>query len=100
MSAKWNQIKKDKFPSACILCGKNAAVELAHMPLHKRYFNNRKFHKYIDVERNAVPVCLECKEFSESYEGRIIAVEWLRSKYDDWDDWYDGLPFRIKEKYQ
>ena len=98
--SKWIEIKKDKLPCACALCGKNKAVELAHMPLHKRNFNSKKVHKYLDNERNAVPICIECKEvLSECYEGRLIAVKWLRSKYPDWDEWYDSLPFKIKEVY-
>ncbi len=100
MSKKWIAIKKELFPCACVLCAKNKATELAHMPLHKRYFNSKKFHKYIDVKYNAVPVCNECKEtLSENHEGRVIAVAWLRSKYPDWDEWYDGLSIRIKEMY-
>ena len=102
MSAKWNKISKklvhDK-RSMCVLCAKNSSQELAHMPYHKRYFNSRKFHKYIDVEQNAIPICLDCKEFSETREGRMIAVDWLRNKFDNWDEWYHSVPAKIKERF-
>ena len=54
----------------------------------------------LDHEYNAVPICLSCKEvLSECYEGRLIAVEWLRSQYPDWDEWYDSLNLKVKEMY-
>ena len=84
-----------------MLCKEENAKELAHMPRHKRDAG-AKFHKYINVEYNAVPIGFDCKEFSETYEGRLIAVAWLREKFgrEVWDNWYDNLDFLIKEKYK
>ena len=70
------------------------------MPRHKRNAP-AKTHKHINVEMNAVPIGFCCKEFSETHEGRIIAVAWLRKKFgtEEWNTWYDDLPFKIKEQY-
>jgi hypothetical protein len=98
----WIEIGKRLIPNAvCVLCGKESAKELAHMPRHKRNAP-AKTHKWINVEENAVPIGFDCKEFSETHEGRLIAVAWLREKFgrEQWDNWYDNLPFRIKEDYE
>ena len=98
----WNEISQRLVTGAmCVLCGKENAKECAHMPRHKRYAP-AKTHKFINVEENAVPIGFKCKEFSETRDGRKIAVEWLRSKFGrkHWDDWYNALPFRIKEDYE
>ena len=98
----WNDISKRLVTGAmCVLCMKEKAKELAHMPRHKRYAP-AKTHKFINVEENAVPIGYNCKEFSETYEGRKIAVAWLRNKFGRkaWDEWYDSLPFIIKEFYE
>jgi len=97
----WNEIAARLIPGAtCVLCEDEPAKELAHMPRHKRDAG-AKFHKYIDVEEDAVPIGFDCKEFSETHKGRIIAVAWLREKFgkDHWNNWYDNLPFKIKDKY-
>ena len=99
----WNEISKRLVGAytMCVLCKKENAKELAHMPRHKRYAP-KKTHKHINVEENAVPIGFACKEFSETYEGRVIAVVWLREKFgrEHWDNWYDNLPFLIKEEYE
>lgn len=96
----WNEISERLVTGAmCVLCKKENAKELAHMPRHKRYAP-AKTHKFINVEYNAVPIGYNCKEFSETYEGRVIAVAWLKEKFgSSWDEWYDNLPFKIKESY-
>ena len=100
--SKWLEIGKRLVPnSMCVLCNKEPAKELAHMPRHRRYAP-KKTHKFINVEYNAVPIGYNCKEFSETYEGRKIAVAWLREKFgiEEWNAWYDSLPFKIKESFE
>ncbi len=95
----WNEIAARLIPGAdCVLCGNESAAELAHMPCHKRN-SPMKMNKHINVEECAVPIGFDCKEFSETYEGREIAVEWLRDKFgvEHWNTWYDNLPFKIKD---
>lgn len=96
----WNEISERLVTgSICVLCKQESSMELAHMPRHKRYAP-KKTHKFINVEYNAVPIGFKCKEFSETYEGRKVAVAWLREKFGvEWDDWYDNLPFKIKESF-
>ena len=99
----WNEISKRLVGAytICVLCNNENATELAHMPRHKRYAP-KKTHKFINVEMNAVPIGYNCKEFSETYEGRKIAVAWLREKFgrEKWDSWYDGLGFKVKEHFE
>ena len=98
----WNEISERLVTGAmCVLCKNEGAKELAHMPFHKRDFNNRKMHKHLNVEKDAVPIGFDCKEFSETYEGRVIAVVWLREKFgrEEWNEWYDNFPAKIKESY-
>ena len=98
----WNEIAERVVTGAtCVLCENEPAKECAHMPYHKRN-SPQKMNKYIDVEEDAVPIGWDCKEFSETYKGRLIAVEWLREKFgrEHWDNWYYGAPFKVKEKYE
>ena len=100
--SKWVEISKRLVGAytMCVLCKAEGAKELAHMPCHKRD-SPKKMNKYIDVEENAVPIGFRCKEFSETREGRLIAVAWLRNKFgvEEWNTWYDDLPFLIKESF-
>jgi len=107
MTQKWNDLKKkiwreDKNGAPkCGYCEAADARDLAHALIHKRAFNNSKRHKDIDVEENALPNCVPCQPFSESYAGRCHAYKKITEKIgaERVDLWYDSVTV-IKENFQ
>ena len=102
MGAKWNELKRALFAHypVCKLCHRRAAVHLHHAVINKGKVRNKKFHKYLDVKENALEVCEECHKTADGWRTRVKAYNLNAKRYgrEHMKDWYENLPFAIKEK--
>ena len=100
----WNKIKADLFEDypICQYCKKQDAHQLAHAIVHKRYKPGSKNYKFVNVRYNALPCCVPCQPFSETYEGRRHAWKKLGEREGEkvMRIWYDDLELKIKETFQ
>ena len=101
----WNDIVKDLVVDQgldCHYCFERKSTQGAHALVHKRVYNKRKRHKYIDVRENFMPCCDECAAYSETYAGRCYAwgvlCSWHGRKIIK--DWYDGLNLKVSEVFE
>ena len=101
--ANWIAIKKKIFEDyiLCQYCFINPAHQLAHAIVHKRYKPGSKNYKIVNVRNNALPCCIPCQPFSETYEGRRHAWKKLceREGEEVMRIWYDNLELKIKETF-
>ena len=100
--SKWNDIKRELFASypMCRLCMIRPAVHLHHAVINKGKVRNKKLHKYLDHKYNALEVCEKCHLGADSYQYRQRAYQINCDRYgkEEMKEWYDNLPFKIKEK--
>ena len=102
MSQKWNNLKRDLFAShpLCKLCKIRPAVHLHHAVINKGKVRNKRLHGYLDVKENALEVCEECHLKADSYDRRRWSYNFNSGRYgyEHMKNWYDSLPFKVKEK--
>ena len=100
----WNELKKDLFENrpVCKLCKVKPAVHLHHCIVSKGQARNRKFHKHLNVIENALEVCSDCHVGADAYNVRLMAWQIQCQRYgrERINDWYDNLPFKVKEAYE
>ena len=103
MTAKWIALKRKKFAAnpLCKFCRIRPAVHLHHAVVNKGKVRNKRLHKLLDVEENALEVCNECHKFADSYTKRREAYYINAKRYgaSRMRVWYDNLPLKIKEKF-
>ena len=77
------------------------ATQLAHALYHKRYLNNAKRCKIINVRKNGLSCCDSCQKFSETNEGRQHAWEMIceREGEEEMNEWHNNLELVIKERF-
>ena len=110
----WIQIKEYYFDpqfmsdTPCWLCPllnqssekPNKATQLHHGVINKGRFNSRKFHKYLNVIENAIPVCAYCNERGDSLEARkySYALKERELGIDRMEKWYANFPAKVKDE--
>ena len=96
----WVALKHEYFPSMCWFCGERQATDLCHSPINKGQFNNRKFHKLLNVKEDAIPGCKVCNG-RDDFEFRNIGYNLKCQEFgkEHMDNWLDSLKLRVQENF-
>ena len=99
----WTELKKEMFEYRPVfkLCKVKPAIHLHHCIVSKGKVRNKKMHKYLNVIENALPVCEECHKGADAYNVRLMSWQIKCKEFGEvhMDDWYDALPFKVKEEF-
>jgi hypothetical protein len=102
--SKWIELKKEMFADMplCKLCKVRPAIHLHHAVINKGKVRNKKFHKFLDVRENALEVCEPCHKMADAYGVRKTAYQLNAQRYGEehMREWLDGLPLKIKERFE